>query len=104
MSLPAQFKQLAWLARLRTLRGWALGLGLVSMVSAMTASGLVSTVNPKTWSSAYSAMAAAGMLRWAALPLVMLGAALLALAVVLHIAVRSHSRRLQDLRIDEQKK
>jgi hypothetical protein len=105
MSSPVrQPEQLVRLQRLRGLRGWALALGIVGMVTAMQLAGSGTLGNPETWSSAYVAMAAAGMLQWAALPVAVLSAVLLVLAVVLHVAVRRCRPRPPDVRIEEPKK
>ena len=57
------------LRRLQNLRGWALALGAIAGVFSLIVAGASGVENPKNWSSAFSAMAAAGFLRWAAMPL-----------------------------------
>jgi len=68
--------------RMRQLRNWCLGLGLIASTSAMVALG-TAIGNPKAWASAYHALAAAGGLRWLTFPLLGLGAVLLIAAIVL---------------------
>jgi hypothetical protein len=53
--------------RLKAIRNWCFSLGLIACSLAVTATGATGIGNPKTWSSAYHAMAAAGMLGWFAI-------------------------------------
>ena len=73
--------------RLEAFRGWAIGLGLIAGVSSLTVAGVGGVGNPKNWSSAFSAMAAAGYLRWAVVPLAALAGILLIAAAVLHLII-----------------
>jgi hypothetical protein len=68
--------------RFKAVRDWCFGLGLVVCVGALIAIGGGGVGNPKTWASAYHALATAGGLRWLALPLLGVGAALLLTAIV----------------------
>ena len=78
---------LASAGRLQLLRGWALALGLVAAVAVLTVAGGLTVGNPKTWASAFHAMAAAGMLRWAVLPLTVLSGVMFVVALVLHVVI-----------------
>jgi len=82
-----QLERVEWL---QTLRDWALGLGVVAIAAFIGMVGFVGVGNPKNWSSLYAAFAGEGLLRWAAVPLVVTGALLLVAALALHLlAVRS---------------
>ena len=48
--------------RLKLLRNWCLGIGLVALLIAITASGPTNIYNPKAWDSTYYAWAALGAL------------------------------------------
>ena len=80
-------RTLASAGRLQLLRGWAFALGLVVAVLVLTVAGGLTVGNPKTWSSAFHAMAAAGMLRWAVLTLAVLSGAMFVVALVLHVVI-----------------
>ena len=75
------------LRRLQNLRGWALALGVIAGAFSLIVAGASGVENPKNWSSAFSAMAAAGFLRWAAVPLAAVAGILLIAAVFLHVAI-----------------
>ena len=79
--------QFEFVERLQTLRGWAIGLGLVAGVLALIVAGFVNLANPKAWSSAFSALAASGLLRWAAVPLAIVSGVLLVAAVALQLVI-----------------
>jgi hypothetical protein len=87
-----QLDRLARVEKLRLLRNWCLGVGLVACLVAIESAGGWSIANPKTWSSAYESFAAAGVLRWVVVPLLGLGGALLLLAVFLSIIVARRQR------------
>jgi lipopolysaccharide export LptBFGC system permease protein LptF len=89
-SQQQQLRNLARVERYRTLRNWALGLGLVAFVMGLIAAGFGGG-NPESATSAYSAFALAGLLRWAAIPLVSASFALIIVAVLLHgLSRRGH--------------
>jgi hypothetical protein len=90
-SQEEQLRELARVERLRTLRNWALGLSVVAFFLALTAVGIVGVGNPKSASSAYSAMAGEGSLRWSVVPLLAGGAALIIIGAILHgLVTRKH--------------
>jgi hypothetical protein len=70
--------------KLRTWRTWS---GLAALAAyAIAATTVWTTVgNPKTWASAYHALATAGALAWLAIPLLVVGTVLLAIAFVLTV-------------------
>ena len=78
--------------RLRLWRSW-------SWVAALIAYGLASTTvwvavgNPKTWASAYHALATAGGLAWLALPLLVLGSVLVVAGLVLTVLLAKHEHK-----------
>lgn len=78
--------------RLENLRGWAIALGLVAGAFSLIVAGASGVGNPKNWSSAFSAMSAAGLLRWAAMPLAVVAGILLVAAVLLHVAIERRKR------------
>ena len=84
--------RLARVEKLRLLRNWCLGVGPLACLVAIESAGGWSIANPKAWSSAYEAFAAAGVLRWAFVPLLGLGSALLLLAVFLSIIIARRQR------------
>jgi hypothetical protein len=59
-----QLNELANLERLRLVRSWCLGLGLVACLIATETIAGWGIGNPKNWASAYEAFAAAAELRW----------------------------------------
>lgn len=77
--------------RLRAWRNWL-------CLAALIAYGLAGTTvwvavgNPKTWASAYHALAAAGGLTWLALPLLMVGTILLITGVVLTVMLERRTK------------
>ena len=90
-SQEQQLRNLARLERYRTLRNWALGLGLIAFVMGLTAVGFGGSGNPKSASSVHSAFALAGLLRWAAIPLVSASFALTIVGALLHgLSRREH--------------
>ena len=88
MSVHHELDALARRERLKTVRDWCFGLGLVVCVGALVAIGGGAVGNPKAWASAYHALATAGGLRWLALPLLGVGAALLLIAIVTAVLIR----------------
>ena len=92
LSTDQQLQQIARLGRLQALRNWALGLGVFAIVTAITVAGFGSVENPKSWSTAYSAMAQGGLLQWAAVPLVIVGAILLVVGIGVHIVLAKGER------------
>ena len=74
--------------RLTLIRNWAFGLGLLACVSALVAITGGGIGNPKTWASAYHALATAGAMGWLAVPLLGLGVVFLATAVVAAVLAR----------------
>ena len=73
--------------RLRAWRTWSsLGALLVYAIAGTTV--WTSVGNPKSWASAYHALAAAGGLAWLAMPLLAVGTVLLAIALVLTILLQ----------------
>jgi|RhiMetdeSRZDD1v2_1073273.scaffolds.fasta_scaffold370794_2 hypothetical protein len=68
--------------RMTLLRNWCLGLGLVACLIAITAVVDTTIGNPKTWDSAYHALAASGALRWFVVPLFGAGTLLLVAGLV----------------------
>ena len=88
MAAQPELDALARKERLRLVRDWSFGLGLMACVSALVAIGGGGIGNPKTWASAYHALASAGGLRWLAVPLLGLGVALLITAVVSAVLIR----------------
>jgi len=70
--------------RLRLWRNWSCLAGLVACGLAVT-TFWVAVGNPKTWASAYHALATAGALAWLALPLLVLGSVLLVAGLVLTV-------------------
>ena len=86
-STNQQLQRVERLERLRIIRNWALGLGLVSILVSVTAVGFGPTNNPKLWSSTYAAFAQGGLLRWAAVPLFATGIAMLVAGICVHIVV-----------------
>lgn len=92
-SVDQQLRRLARLERLQVVRNWALGLGIVALVSSIGIAGFGSGIeNPKSASSMFSALAQAGFLRWVALPLVIAGASLLAAAIGVQIFLAKNKR------------
>jgi hypothetical protein len=85
-------KQVELIRRLQALRGWMIGFGLVAGLMSLTVAGVGGVGNPKNWASAFSAMAAAGFLRWAALPLAGVAGILLIAAAALHIFIERKKR------------
>jgi hypothetical protein len=79
-----QLRELDRADRFRTLRNWAVCLGLVALILAWGAAGFGGVISPDTWSSLYSAMARDGWMRWLAVPLAAAGMALLIVGAVLH--------------------
>ena len=82
-SQEQQLRNLSRVERYRTLRNWTLGLGLVALVMGLVAAGFGGG-NPESATSAYSAFALAGLLRWAAIPLVSASFALIITGTLLH--------------------
>ena len=82
-----QLNELAKLERLRLVRNWCFGLGLVSCLIAIETIGGWAIGNPKNWTSAYEAFAAAGELRWFFVPLIGIAIALFAVGIFLCIGV-----------------
>jgi hypothetical protein len=82
---------LAWFgeATLVEARGWSLALGLLFLVSALVVFGLSPGVNPVSWLSGFSAFAAAGYLKWLAMPVAVFGGFFLLCCVALHFILRS---------------
>jgi hypothetical protein len=77
--------------RYRTLRNWALGLGLVTLVLGLGAAGFGGGGNPESATSIYSTFAIAGFMRWAAIPLVAASFALIITGALLHgLSRRGH--------------
>ena len=73
--------------RLRIWRNWSCLAALVSYALAVTT--VWNTVgNPKTWASAYHALAAAGGLAWLSIPLLVVGAVFLVVALVLTVLLQ----------------
>lgn len=72
---------------LDSIEGWALCIALVTGVFAVqVAGGLHGWINPETWSSAFFALAAAGMLHWAVVPLALISGTSLLIVIVSLIA------------------
>jgi hypothetical protein len=89
-SQEEQLRNLARAERYRTLRNWALGLGLTSLVIALIVAGFGGG-NPASATSAFSSFAAAGFLRWATAPLVAASFALFIVGGLLHgLSRRNH--------------
>jgi hypothetical protein len=89
-SQQPQLRELARVERYRTLRNWALGLGVVTLIMGLIAAGFGGG-NPESATSAYSAFAAAGLFRWAAVPLVSASFALIIVGALLHgLSRRKH--------------
>ena len=82
-----QLNELANLERLRLVRNWCLGLGLVACLIAIETIAGWGIGNPKNWASAYEAFAAAGELRWLFVPLSGIAIALFAVGIFLCIVV-----------------
>ena len=90
MKRKSQLGALVRRERLKIVRDWCFGLGLVIFALAVTALGPTTIGNPKTWASAYHAFAATGVLRsFAVLPLG-IGAVLLITALALSIQIKRH--------------
>lgn len=92
MSARHELNALVRRERFRAVRDWCFGLGLVACVSALVAIGGSGIGNPKTWASAYRALATAGGLRWLTIPLLGVGAALLLAAVVAAVLMRKNDK------------
>ncbi len=82
-----ELNQLLRRERLGVARNWCFGLGLVACTIAISLFGDASVGNPKTWTSAYHALAAAGELRWLILPLFGTGLGLLVAAAALTVLI-----------------
>jgi hypothetical protein len=79
--------------RLRSISGWAVCVGLVAGVFAVQLSGWVSSwINPEAWSSAYVAMAAAGLLQWASIPLALISGFAFLIAIAAEITIFAANR------------
>jgi hypothetical protein len=90
-SQEQQLRNAQRIERYRTLRNWALGLGLVAFVLGVTAAGFGGGGNPESTTSIYSAFAVAGFMRWAAIPLVSASFALIIVGGLLHgLSRRKH--------------
>ena len=83
-SQEQQVRELERVGQLRTLRNWALCLGSLAFLLAITAAGFVGVGNPKNWSSIYAAIAGEGLLRWSVIPLIAAGSALIIAGALLH--------------------
>jgi hypothetical protein len=83
-SQDQQLRNIATVARWRTLRNWLLGLGAAAPFSAVVVAGLGNSANPKHASSFFSVAAMAGMLSWAVLPLIAASFALFAAGAMAH--------------------
>ncbi len=90
MSAHRELDAFARRERLRLIRDWSFGIGLVACTAALFVIGSGAVGNPKAWASAYHALSAAGGLRWLALPLLGVGVALLVTAIVTAILGRKH--------------
>ena len=76
-----------WQARLRRWRTWAFMVCVIA--GAVAISTVVNAVgNPKSWTSAYLALAASGELRWMLLPLASISGFFLLVALVLTTLIR----------------
>ena len=75
--------ELARLEKLRAIRTWCLGLGLVALAFAVWYIGGWGIANPKSWASAHAAFAASGGLRWLIMPLIGSGLVLFVTGCVL---------------------
>ena len=74
MSSPnQQLQEMVRQERLRVLRVWFFGLGVLALVAALGAFGFGGPGNPKTASSAYATFAVAGLLHSLIKPLTMFG-------------------------------
>ena len=87
LSTDQQLQKIAKHGRLQALRNWALGLGVFAIVTAIAVAGFGSVENPKSWSSAYSAMTQGGLLQWAVVPLIFVGVVLIAVCIGVHIVI-----------------
>ena len=82
-----QLNEFANLERLKLVRNWCLGLGLVACLIAIETIAGWGIGNPKIWASAYEAFAAAGELRWLFVPLIRIAIALFGVGIFLCIVV-----------------
>jgi hypothetical protein len=83
-----QATELDALERQERFRFWRNCSGLGALISfALAVSAVWAAVgNPKTWSSAYSALATAGALGWLSVPLAVVGTILLVICIALTVA------------------
>jgi hypothetical protein len=73
--------------KLRLWRNWALLAALIACFVAVS-TFWVAAGNPKTWASAYDALATAGALTWLALPLLAVGGVLLLVGLIFTVLLR----------------
>jgi hypothetical protein len=71
--------------RLKLLRNWCLGIGVVAFLIAITASGPTNIYNPKVWDSAYYAWAALGALSQFSIALFGVGTLFVVIGVILAV-------------------
>jgi hypothetical protein len=68
--------------RFRTLRDWAFGLAIVSFLLGIGTLGLLGQSNPKSATSAYAALQAAGFMRWLFIPMMVVSLGAVAFGLV----------------------
>ena len=85
-----QLRELDRRERYRTLSNWALGLSFVALVLGLISAGF-GGANPKSASSIYSVFAIAGLMQWAAIPLIAASFALFIVGALLYgLSKREH--------------
>jgi hypothetical protein len=89
MTVQNQLKHFENQIRLRSARGWAVGLAVSVGMSALlcVGFGMGELYNPKVWTSTFSIMAHGGFLRQFVLPLVYISIFLFGIAIVLHLFI-----------------
>lgn len=77
--------------RLRSLGNWACGLGVAVLALSLGVGRVLPSMNPEGATSIYVALESAGHMRWLFVPMICVGAGLVAAGVVLNLIARRGS-------------